>query len=292
MGWLDRCNPQIHAAGAVRLRWSWHDPLRSLADHELLLFGAGLRGSIAWDGGSVAITGGDWVLVPPGLPHICRGAGTGRQAPWLGWVHFDWEYTDGGDPQPLLRYASAPAGGPPLGIRPTPAWAPVQGLVHGRMAGMPALADLHARIALGWRQGAVRRAATRALLVELLGLILEPPMATDEHPQALAWTVRAALDALAERPFRDDEPLPALLARLGRSPDHAARAFRRAFGLPPARYLMGLRLRRAEELLTSGLRPAEVAHRLGFADAGYFNRVFRRFTGLAPGRWSASTRSS
>jgi AraC-like DNA-binding protein len=100
--------------------------------------------------------------------------------------------------------------------------------------------------------------------------------------------VREVLDAVAAQPFERADALRTALRRLGRSPDHAARSFRAVFGLAPARYLAVQRMRRAQELLLAGLVPSAVARELGFGDAGYFNRVFRRATGSAPGYWAAA----
>ncbi|MFD2878355.1 helix-turn-helix transcriptional regulator [Paenibacillus rhizoplanae] len=48
-------------------------------------------------------------------------------------------------------------------------------------------------------------------------------------------------------------------------------------------YLLRLRLDKAKELLQDGDRKiSTIALSVGFRDAGYFTRVFKRETGLAP----------
>lgn len=282
MSWLDRCNPQLHAASAIRQRWPWFDALRTLHDHELLLFGPGYDGRIAWDGGVVPVRGSSWVLIPPGQPHTCHGTAS---AAWRAWVHFDWEH--GPALSPLMTYA--PSRAPERVLRRAPAWVPLRGVASGQIRDLPEARDLHGRIAAAWAHGGARRRSFgRGLLLELLLRLLAPE---DGEPvdrgQALAVRVRDALDAIAAQPFARADALRTALARLGRSPDHAARAFRSVFGVAPARYLALQRMRRAQELLLTGMRAATVARELGFADAGYFNRVFRRVTGTAPARWAA-----
>ena len=69
------------------------------------------------------------------------------------------------------------------------------------------------------------------------------------------------------------------------SPRHLTNLCRRHFGESPARLLLKLKLRHAEDLLRfRGMRVKEVSEQLGFANPFHFSRVFRRFQGRAPSR--------
>jgi AraC-like DNA-binding protein len=82
---------------------------------------------------------------------------------------------------------------------------------------------------------------------------------------------------LQERISLDD------LARVaGLSPYHLARLFRAAFGLPPHKYLEGLRVRRAGELIKAGLPLAEIAATVGFSSQSHLNRSFKHILGVTP----------
>lgn len=289
MTWLDRISPQLHLAGGLRQSWPWRDPRRCLHDHELLCFGPNFHGRISWDGGHVDLGGEDWAIIPPGLAHVCEGGGPG--APWRLWVHFDWDYSDGRDVAlPLMTYA--PVALRRERLRPAPAWVPLNGVTSGRLDGFTAVRDLHRRLCAAWSGGAQHhRAAARGLLLELLARVLAPDPGTGgDERRELALRIREVLDRMADQPFANADALRTSLARLGRSADHCAKVFRSVFGLPPARYLAARRMAQAEELLASGRRPADVARDLGFDDAGYFNRLFRRQTGVAPGRWQGRGR--
>lgn len=48
----------------------------------------------------------------------------------------------------------------------------------------------------------------------------------------------------------------------------------------------------AEELLAAGLTVADVAHRLGYADAAAFTKAFRRWKGTTPGRFARAARNT
>ena len=76
----------------------------------------------------------------------------------------------------------------------------------------------------------------------------------------------------------------ALLCGLSRS--HFVRAFKQSTGLPPHRWLLVQRVRRAKILLHCTKSPiAEIALACGFADQSHFTRVFSRIFGISPGAW-------
>lgn len=57
-------------------------------------------------------------------------------------------------------------------------------------------------------------------------------------------------------------------------------------------YINGLRVAKSETfLLDSGLPIAEVANMVGFEDQSYFTKVFKKFTGVSPGRYRETRRN-
>ena len=74
-----------------------------------------------------------------------------------------------------------------------------------------------------------------------------------------------------------------LAVALNMSPRHLTNRCRELFGQSPARLLLQLKMRRADELLEySALRVSEVSDTLGFVNPFHFSRVYRRFHGHAP----------
>ena len=64
------------------------------------------------------------------------------------------------------------------------------------------------------------------------------------------------------------------------------RAFERCSGYSFITYLTSVRLEKAQQLLSSGkYRISEIAQLCGFADAGYFSRVFKKVFGYAPAKY-------
>ena len=70
------------------------------------------------------------------------------------------------------------------------------------------------------------------------------------------------------------------------SPAHFCHCFARQFGVPPREYAMRLRLQRGAQLLANReLAVFQVAEMVGFLDALYFSRLFRKRYGLSPNQF-------
>lgn len=162
-------------------------------------------------------------------------------------------------------------------------WLPAR--LTGAAVRAPSLADpaltravsaLHATLSA---PGDALEAESRvALVAERITAHLDRTTCPREGRDAgLARRTRDRLDA-------DDPPLLTDLARdLGTHPSHLVRVFRREYGLPPHRYVVGRRLDRARRLLLDGLPIAEVAVLAGFHDQSHLTRHFRALLGTTPG---------
>ena len=125
--------------------------------------------------------------------------------------------------------------------------------------------------------------ARMALVAERIALHLDRGALgpSDRRDPGLARLVRDRLD--------EDEPtLEALARELGTHPSHLVRVFRREYGLPPHRYVVGRRLDRARRLLLDGVPIAEVAATTGFHDQAHLTRHFRTLLGTTPGAFRSA----
>ncbi|MEU2620853.1 AraC family transcriptional regulator [Streptomyces sp. NPDC007157] len=114
--------------------------------------------------------------------------------------------------------------------------------------------------------------------------------AADQVPgsQHISHLVRDRLaDELTAPPSLAD-----LAADLGLSRYQLLRAFRTTMGVPPYAWLAQYRVTRARALLDSGLRPAEVATLVGFADQAHLTRWFRRVLGVTPAAYRNSVQDA
>ncbi|MEW1903841.1 AraC family transcriptional regulator [Streptomyces sp. NPDC086147] len=166
-----------------------------------------------------------------------------------------------------------------LGERP---WADLDAATHERTARL--MGDL----AEEYRHGAdgfagVLRSLLHVLLVRAVRLPgggggggdLPPPRGLAEEFLRLARTAGTA--GLSVRECAE---------RIGVTPGHLTEVVRAATGRTPAALLRQERVREAQRLLVAtGLPVRQVAARVGFDDAAYFCRFFRREVGRSPGRF-------
>lgn len=93
--------------------------------------------------------------------------------------------------------------------------------------------------------------------------------------------VVADAQAFAARRFRDPKPVAAMIAQSGLPERTFTRRFRRATGMAPIEYVHTLRLEEAKRLLETGDEPVEsIAIDVGYEDASFFRRLFRRRVGM------------
>ncbi|MFD3586340.1 AraC family transcriptional regulator [Streptomyces sp. NPDC058683] len=114
--------------------------------------------------------------------------------------------------------------------------------------------------------------------------------ATDHVPgaQGISLLVRDRLaDELTAPPSLAD-----LAADLGLSRYQLLRAFRTTMGVPPYAWLAQYRVTRARALLEAGVRPAEAAALVGFADQAHLTRWFRRVLGVTPAAYRNSVQDA
>jgi len=99
------------------------------------------------------------------------------------------------------------------------------------------------------------------------------------HPR-----VKLALRGL-EHYYREPDALDRLYQASGLSPNYFRRQFVRALQCSPRTFIERLRLRRARYLLRETPRSVkEIAGEVGYSDALYFSKSYRRFWKIAPSR--------
>ncbi|MEU8591251.1 AraC family transcriptional regulator [Streptomyces sp. NPDC048664] len=218
---------------------------------------------IGYRGGHLRTGPGSIVVLAPGEMH------TGGPASATDGYAYRALYAD-----PALLAEGVRGGGPHFGegLLDDPELAAAIRRTHAELARFPD--PLEAESRLPWLLTAlVHRHATAATL---------PRTVPGAH--AIARTVRDRLaDELLEPPS-----LAALAADLGLSRYQLLRAFRTTVGIPPYAWLAQYRVARARTLLEHGLRPADVAARVGFADQAHLTRWFRRVLGVTPAAYRNS----
>lgn len=117
-----------------------------------------------------------------------------------------------------------------------------------------------------------------------------------ETPQPQTALARATHDPLVaaaqyylQQHYADKAPLAGLARDLAVSPRTLVRRFRRALGTTPQGWLQGLRIEAAQRMLArTGLHVDRIGRQVGYADSGFFKRLFRQHTGMTPAAWRAA----
>ncbi|MES2919052.1 MAG: AraC family transcriptional regulator [Pseudomonadota bacterium] len=207
---------------------------------------------------------GTLVLLPAGVAHRYRAS---AEQPWsLYWVHFAGDAA-GDFLAPLLAGQCAAACQVGLGLVPG-----FQTLLALAKEGFLLPPLLHAANTL------------RALLTHAA---LLAPRHQSRRGRFDVWAVQAYMQAHLDEPMTLDQ----LAEAFGFERFHFAKTYRRLTGRAPLTHFLHLKMERAARLLDGGeLRVSEIARVLGYEDAHYFSRQFRRLMGVAPSDYRALKR--
>ncbi|HBJ11166.1 MAG TPA: hypothetical protein DDY61_05690, partial [Ruminococcaceae bacterium] len=75
-------------------------------------------------------------------------------------------------------------------------------------------------------------------------------------------------------------------ANCGMSITHFSRIFKGVTGEPPLKYITGLKIEKAKEMLIfTDESIGDIAAAVGYPEQNYFTRLFKRFTGMTPGKF-------
>jgi len=86
--------------------------------------------------------------------------------------------------------------------------------------------------------------------------------------------------------YSEPNPVRSMTRLSGLAERTFKRRFQAATGMPPLEYVHALRLEEAKQMLEAGDLPVEaIANEVGYEDAGYFSRLFRRKVNLTPAQY-------
>ncbi len=104
-------------------------------------------------------------------------------------------------------------------------------------------------------------------------------------PENVLIRLNPALEAMRANPVQEFD-LKKLAGRVNLHPVYFSNLFKKTFGVSPLRYLTEQRLELAKNLLySSGQSLAEIAGNCGYNDEFFFARIFKKYAGVAPGRF-------
>ena len=250
--------PELVHAGE---QWASQRLLISRHSHTVWEFYLQISGISRWDAEEIyTLTPGCFFAAPPGLFHQMHERSSGKH-------HFFYAALDLAPS--LARLELSPA-----------LWDPAR--VYFQTSGealLPSFRQLIREISLALpHRAAGLRLAMDALVLEASRLCA-PPSSPPAPPLCLHPSVRRAKELLEHRPGQPWR-LADLAQMAGISAHHLVECFTKEVGVSPHRYLLGVRVRLAQEMLVgSDLSVTEIALELGFSSGQHFAATFKRLTG-------------
>ena len=106
------------------------------------------------------------------------------------------------------------------------------------------------------------------------------------RPRQVEDAVIARCQAWIAEHYHEPAPVGAMVRLSGLAERSFKRRFRQATGMSPLEYVHMLRLEEAKQMLESTDDPVEsIANEVGYEDAGFFSRLFRRSVSLTPAQY-------
>lgn len=131
--------------------------------------------------------------------------------------------------------------------------------------------------------GAIQDSLLEALFWKLVRGLASDSLSETLRQLPAAEARREAIIGEFMRFLHRNPNIPELAAGLHMSPRHLANQCRAFFSESPARLLLRLKIRHADELLRyRGMRVREVSEALGFANPYHFSTAYRRMCGRSP----------
>ena len=236
--------------------------------HDYYLLHSVLEGSgtFEWGGVTYNCGPGDTFVIFPGSLFSYQ---ANTLKPW----HYAWVALQG--PAVLSQLAE-------VGITP------LSPVVRSRDVG--ALRELYTRVRLALQPGADPRLESLEASGWLVLLFHHFGLAHREASSAAHLKEMSMIDRQVDQAIRwfslqyqQQLSIEELAHQLGYHRAHLFHAFKARTGLSPKQYLMKVRMDKAKQLLMdAALNVDQVASSVGFNDALYFSRQFRKMTGMSP----------
>lgn len=258
---------QVHSTGHFSQQADHRAARKSVSDH-LLIWVIGGKGFIKTQGVRIEVSSGHLATFIPGIAHAY---GSDEQQPWeILWVHFGGQLADQYS-RAIRQYGNPMAF---LGLD-TVLRDQFDDLMAASM-GLP-----HAHIDIPQNQDILAGQMLAALLGRIIHILKHRTQTPKgSQPDQLNIT---ELRRYIHKNLTDNLTLENLAEQNHLSVTHFSRLFRQHFDTSPMHYIIQQRMARAATLLTETEAPIkQIGDAVGYEDAYYFSRLFKRITGTTP----------
>lgn len=242
-----------------------HQMQRQQHDDNLLIYCVAGQGSLHTESANSTVRAGDVVIIPQGVQHQYA---ADPNKPWtIYWCHFTGETT-----RAFIRHLGYETEHPisSIGISPT-LTANFTSLLGIAKTGYSAAAFIHAANQL--RQ-----------ILTFLASEMKSVTARSRHN----FNLRSIHNFMLEQIGKPLD-LDSLAATSSLSKYHFSSKYKKLTGYPPIKHFLNMKIEHACHLLDSSpLSVKEIAAQVGYDDALYFSRLFRKTMGLSPSEYRRS----
>jgi AraC-like DNA-binding protein len=245
---------------------SGHQMARTIHDDNLLIYCLDGEGEINVNDYNFRIKTGDILLIPKGIPHTYKAR---KKNPWtIYWVHFHGHHAPDFVEHLSQREASNRKFVIPIGI-------------HSRLASdFEAL--LEAREST-YNLNAYICAANQLRQI-LSHIALLQPLARQK--QARGGLDIEKIHSLMQARVHEQLDLDTLTETVNLSKYHFVKKYKEVTGTTPINHFIQLKIERACHLLDTTVNGInEVAFAVGYEDAYYFSRIFKKLMGVSPSQY-------
>ena len=263
--------------GRFRQTHGWDHSGRTSYNHRLV-FVIGGQADFRVQGRRFRLVTGDWLLIPCGVNY---GAYTDDYCEYY-FFHFEDELERLETPPP-----AAAAKQRDYSIRPAPRGTDRVWLADHMASGenmtdlLRLCGEMNRLILCGGDGERLLFDLYFGQIIALLSIAARGAMGTEPSP-----LMKSAVEYIQEH-YTSPITLTELTEQLHVSKSYLIRLFRQHLGMTVTAYINGVKLDYAAQLLTtSSMNVQQTADCLGYADSGYFARLFRRRFGVSPSRFA------
>ncbi len=243
-----------------------HHMERETHDDNLLIYCLDGEGELTLDGHKQIVRTGDILLLPKGISHDYKARPSN---PWtIYWVHFHGHHAAEFVQHLALPKKDHPSAVMPLGI-------------HSRLAGdFEALLEVREST---YNINAYINAANQLRQI-MTHIALLQPLA--RHKQSGDGLDIERVHSLMQARIHEQLDLDTLAETVNLSKYHFVKKYKEVTGTTPINHFIQLKIERACHLLdTTNNSINEIAFAVGYEDAYYFSRIFKKLMGVSPSQY-------
>ena len=252
------CSYTLGAISTIENNWNWTNVV--IPDNKIYVIE---KGEIFVEGGGVNFTAkeGDMVLIPSFVSHSAKLTNLGFVK--KSWIHFSMKE---GSREYFSHYTH------PVKIE---------------LSNLPeTLALINDTIRFGNLLEPYRSLKTSAGIFELVAIFLDKSLTP--KPVSSSDNIDVAIDFINDN-YTEQFSLDFLAEKFNCSTNHFIKKFKEKTGYTPIKYLYIKKIEEAKRLLeTTNLTVYEVMEKVGYEDASYFSKLFKKLVGYSPKRFRES----